>query len=89
MSIGDAECRDVVGVCFLSSQTVFLDKCWMLTATGEDLLHTYYMPDTSNHFDILGLNPETEFTLRLNIQTPGTPVQQTDFLTTQTGKLLQ
>ncbi|KAH3716775.1 uncharacterized protein LOC127855045 [Dreissena polymorpha] len=169
-SIGNAECRDVDGVCFLSSQTVFLDNCWMLvgksdldkvsamvnvtaynqamlgtsatinlgpvnklqglekydgpqnprivnktpngfritwdlpekqscygtadiviilsrkTATSEDLLQTYYTPGTSNHFDILGLNPETEYTLGLNIQTPGTPAQQTDFLTTKTEK---
>ncbi|KAH3716767.1 hypothetical protein DPMN_059496, partial [Dreissena polymorpha] len=166
---GDAECRDVDGVCFLSSQTVFLDNCWMLvgkseldkvyaminvtaynqamlgtsvminlgpvnklqglekydgpknprivnntptgfritwdlpekqscygradiviilsrkTVTGEDLLQTYYTPGTSNHFDIIGLNPETEYTLGLNIQTPGTPAEQTDFLNTKTA----
>ncbi|XP_052247390.1 uncharacterized protein LOC127855675 [Dreissena polymorpha] len=168
-SIEDAECRNVDGVCFLSSQTVFLDNCWMLvgrtyldkmsaivnvtaynqamlgtsatinlgpvnkllglekydgpknprivtkthtgfritwnlpekqscygradiliilsrkTAKGEAVLHMYYTPGTSNHFDILGLNPETEYTLGLNFQAPGTMAQQTYFLTTKTG----
>ncbi|XP_052232523.1 angiopoietin-1 receptor-like [Dreissena polymorpha] len=56
-------------------------------ANGEEVLHTFYTQGTSTFFDILGLDPETEYTLGLNIQSQGGSAQQTDLaVTTRTEK---
>ncbi|XP_052246347.1 uncharacterized protein LOC127855048 [Dreissena polymorpha] len=41
------------------------------TANGTIVLHTFFTPGTSTFFDVLGLNPETEYILGLNIKTSG------------------
>ncbi|XP_052246346.1 uncharacterized protein LOC127855047 [Dreissena polymorpha] len=51
-------------------------------SNGQEVLHTFYTPGTSMFFDILGLTPETEYTLGLNIQSQGGSAQKTDLAVT-------